>query len=310
MKKRCVIIGGTGFLGMNTAKALLNAGCSVVIIDKKMSKKYLFPEIFEFIDLHIFDYKNKDKLGSVLRKDDILFHFASSTLPGSSPDQIEKGISNDIVGSIGLFRAAVKKDVSKIIFASSGGTVYGDVKINPIIENTLNNPKCFYGVSKLLVEKYLKLFHVLYGIDYVIYRISNAYGPGQNPDSNQGLIANVIGKMLKNKPINIYGEGQTIRDYIFIDDIANAFLRAANNNVIKNDVFNIGTGIGYSVAEVVEKISKTLKVKPQIIREENRKCDVKINILDSNKFKMISGWEPKIDIEQGIEMTHKWIKTI
>lgn len=307
MKKRCVLTGGAGFLGVNVACGLLSEGYEVIILDKSLLTLTKFPELIKNASCHQIDYTDSEKLKAFLKKGDVLFHFACSSLPAISNDLMEGDIRLNVVESIKLFKIAQEKQVQKIIFPSSGGTVYGNSLGLPINENTPANPICSYGITKLMTEKYLYLFNRLYGIDFLIYRISNPYGPGQNFCREQGLIVNVIAKMLNNLPITIFGDDSMVRDYIYIDDLRNAFILGLKKG-IKNGVFNVGTGKGYSIKEIIEIISNIFGFTPKIIYSDKRLSDVQANILNPDKICSSLNWEPNTSIEEGIKKTYKWLK--
>ena len=307
MKERCVLIGGAGFLGFNTARGLLEAGYDVVIVDKNQPKPELFSKSGNIAQILLADYRNLKKISSILSNGDILFHFAYSTLPGTPFSKMETDVEENVFESIKLFRAAVEKGVKKIIFPSSGGTVYGEGKSFPINEDAATTPICSYGITKLMVEKYLYFLHRIYGIDYLIFRISNSYGPGQRAYTDQGLISNAMAKMLNGSEINVFGDGQIVRDYIYIDDVVRAFLIGLEQD-LRNKIYNIGTGIGYSINEVIESISKIINVKPKISYSKKRLIDVGKNILDSERMRGESGWRARVTVEEGIRKTYAWIK--
>lgn len=309
MKKRCILIGGVGFLGMNIARGMLNAGYDVVIIDRRPLIPDHFFNFTKDIPFFLVDYKDSQKLENIFKTNDVLFHLAYSTLPGTSPDEMDDDVKENVFESIKLFKTAIKKGIKKIIFPSSGGTVYGERLDFPIKEEAPTNPICSYGITKLMIEKYILFLNRIYGIDYLIYRISNPYGKGQRGYREQGLIANVIAKMLNNSQITVFGDDQMVRDYIYISDVIDAFVLSMTKD-IKNDIFNIGTGQGYSIKEIIDLVSEIVGIKPKITYVNKRPIDVKINILDPSKFQSLAGWKAKVSIEEGIRNTYEWIKNV
>ena len=309
MYKNCILIGGAGFIGTNLAKGLLSEGYSVTVVDKLLSRFFTQSGIIDKVSFCRCDYLDLEELKPAIKNQEILLHFAYSSLPGSPINSMENDVKDNVLGSIRLFKFAAENGVKKIIFPSSGGTVYGDAGKSPIKESSPADPICFHGISKLMIEKYLFLFKRTFGVDYLLYRISNAYGPGQNPDSGQGLIPNVISRIYKDEQINIFGDGKAVRDYIYIDDIVKAFMSGIKYD-LKNDVFNIGTGIGYSINEIIDNISRTLSVRPKIVYSDKRITDVRSNVLNTDKIRSITGWKSEISIEEGIKKTCQWIKGI
>jgi len=307
MRKKCILVGGAGFLGTNVAGGLLSDGYDVTIVDKALPQFFKQSGIIDKVTFCRCDYLDLKILKQEMKGKDILLHFAYSSLPGSPIKKLDEDVRDNAAGSVKLFKLAVEAGVKKIIFPSSGGTVYGETDELPIRESSPTNPICFHGISKLMIEKYLFLFKRTFGIDYLIYRIANAYGPGQDPGGEQGLIANVIGNIYKKEPVTVFGKGDVIRDYVYIDDIVRAFILGIEKG-LKNDIFNIGTGKGHSIDDVINLVSKTLSVGPKVIYTARRLTDVRSNILDTGKIGSAAGWRPAIGIEEGIEKTCRWFK--
>lgn len=309
MRKKCVIVGGSGFMGINLARRLSLSDCKVTIVDKRRSPFVDLLKLPRDILFRNINYLDSKKLKPILRKQDILFHFACSTLPADPFNIIEKDLKDNALGSIRLFRLAAESGIKKIIFPSSGGTVYGVSDNLPAKEDYNTNPICFHGIMKLMLEKYLLLFKRNFGLDYLVFRISNPYGPWQNFNGQQGLIVNILGKMLKGLPINIFGSGEIIRDYIYIDDVSNALLLGFKDN-LRNDVYNIATGHGHTINEIIDIASAITNIKPVIIYQEQRFNDLNSNVLNIDKMRLATGWRPRVPIEEGIKKTYQWIKGV
>jgi UDP-glucose 4-epimerase len=190
--------------------------------------------------------------------------------------------------------------VKKIIFLSSGGTVYGKANFLPITESHLTNPCCSYGIHKLTIEKYLALFFQLYGLDYTILRASNPYGPHQNIGRNQGLIATTINRIQNGLPLEVWGDGSVIRDYLHVQDLVSAGIRVLNYEG-PHKIFNISSGKGRSINEVIQIISKQMGKKAKIIHLAERGFDVESNILSNELAKNELGWMPLMSIEEYID---------
>jgi len=307
MNKNCILVGGSGFLGLNTARALLKAGYNVSIVDLKEPSLPGFAEIAGEVKFHRVDYRDSGKLKSALKDQEILFHLACSSLPATSVANVEDDIGQNVLESVRLFRKAAELGIRLIVFPSSGGTVYGNSEKLPIDETFLTDPICSYGVTKLMTEKYLSFFNKMFGVDYLILRIANLYGPGQVPNAAQGLIANAIAKALANKPITVFGKGENIRDYVYVEDAVKALVVGIERG-LKNDVFNIASGKGYSINDVIGVISKIMEVNPQVVHSDKRLFDVEANILDSSKFISATGWKTEMSIEDGINNAYRWVK--
>jgi len=302
MNKRCLIIGGAGFLGLNLTKGLLSSGYKVLILDKTMAKS----SIMDRIDFVQADLMNASIVRNTIQKGDIIFYFACASLPGSPFEKIDADIHQDVEGFIGVIKAAISHGADKIIFPSSGGTVYGNPLNLPISEDHPTSPICYYGVTKLMNEKYLYMFNRTHGLDYLIFRIGNPYGPGQDPKRLQGLIPKAMKKIMDDEKVEVFGDGENIRDYIYIDDVVEAMVKSVDLG-LKNDVFNMGTGVGTSINDVLRVASSILKKKPQVEHLDKRPSDVATNILSSSKLYSEIDWKPKVPLKEGMKMTHRWL---
>lgn len=307
MNKNCVLVGGSGFIGLNLAKALIQAGYHVTIVDIRFPVIPGFKYTAKNINFCKVDYRDAKKIKGVLKNQDVLFHLACSSLPGTPIAKVENDIRDNVIESVRFFKNVVESGIRLIIFPSSGGTAYGNQEKLPIKETFLTNPICSYGVTKLMIEKYLFFFNKMFGVDYLIFRIGNLYGPGQMPNATQGVIANVIDKLLQDKPITIFGRGDNIRDYIYVEDAVKALVIGLKKG-LKNDVFNISTGKGHSINDVIRVIAKVTEIKPRIVHSCKRPFDVAANVLDSHKFFLATGWKPETSIEEGIKNAYEWIK--
>src|SRR4029434_4711286 len=186
---------------------------------------------------------NEEDVTQAVAGCEVVFHMISTTIPKSSNDNPAYDVESNLVGTLRMLEAARKAGVRKVVFASSGGTVYGIPKVVPINESHPTDPICSYGISKLAVEKYLHLYHALHGLDYCILRIGNPYGEGQRPTAAQGAVGVFLYKALHGGVIEIWGDGTVTRDYIYIGDVIQAFLKAMTYSG-EHRLFNIGAGEG------------------------------------------------------------------
>jgi len=296
---KCLILGGNGFLGRSLCLRLLKDGFEVRIFDRPRvseDKPDLDVEWFEG------DFLNSQDLESAMTGCDVVFHLITMSLPQSSNDNPIYDVQSNLVGTIEMLNLAVKLGIKKVIFPSSGGTVYGVPEKTPIPETHPTNPLCSYGITKLAIEKYLHLFHELYGIDYCVLRIANPFGEGQRMDALQGAIGVFIGKAIQGKPIEIWGDGSIVRDYIHVGDVSSAFVKAVNYNGATK-VFNIGSGMGRSINQILDEIEKGLETSVNRIYQKARKVDVPISVLDRTLAHLELSWEPKVQFDEGINKT-------
>ncbi len=202
----------------------------------------------------------------------------------------------------------MKSGVKRIVFISSGGTVYGVPKTIPISEEHSTYPTSSYGITKLAIEKYLDLYRSLHGLEYVTLRLANPYGVGQRLDAQQGAIAVFLARALRGEEISIWGDGSVIRDYIYVDDAIDAMVRSADVNIQGGCVVNIGAGVGYSINEILSAIEKVTGRRTNKKYVEGRTYDVPANVLDISAAARLLGWTPKISLEEGLLRFSNWIK--
>lgn len=296
---RCLVLGGGGFMGSHLADALLAAGHSVRIFDKKGRSTEDIAHIIERIEWYEGDFSNPLDIKTAVEGVDAVFHLISTTLPKGSNQSPVFDILTNVVPTVGLIESAHEAGVKKIVFASSGGTVYGTPICNPIAENHPTNPSCSYGIHKLTIEKYLALYNSLYGLDYTVLRISNPFGERQNPKGLLGAATVFLYRTLKGEQIEIWGDGSVVRDFLHVTDVADAFLCALNYNGPEH-IFNIGHGTGLSLNELLKVIEEVTGIKPDVTYTEPRPFDVKSNVLDISLAKRELGWSPKLSIRDGL----------
>jgi len=221
---RCLVLGAGGFLGGNLCHALLDRGALVSGFGRSPPPQALrHPDIAYAVG----DMAHPDTLLEAVKGQEIVFHLASSSLPESSNRDPAADLAAGLAANLRLLQICRASGTRKVIFASSGGTVYGMTKSVPIPEDAPTNPISAYGITKLATEKYLRLFHYLHGLDFHALRISNPYGPGQSPFRRQGLVAILLERLLTGKPIEIWGDGEVVRDFVHVNDVVEAFLTAA-----------------------------------------------------------------------------------
>ncbi len=297
---KVLVLGGSGFIGRNLIERLIEQGYGVYNFD--MHDSINNPNV-TFIQGNFNDIQ---KLSEIMSHIETVYHLISTTLPQSSIENPEYCISTNVINTIKLLDLCVKSKVRSIIFLSSGGTVYGDIKEVPISEDHELNPVCTYGISKLTIEKLLYMYNHLYGINCTVMRVSNPYGRYQNPSGKQGVIAVFLGKIMRRETITVWGDGSSVRDYIFVEDLVDTLVKAL---VLKNvnGVFNVGSGKGYSINELIEIIKRVTGEEIEVEYKNARAVDVPANILKIDKANKIFGWTPKIEIDQGVEEMWKWI---
>ena len=299
---KVVILSGCGFLGLHIAKKLIQNNIKTVLVDtKERFANPLDPSQYQRVEIE-YPYQNLDPLKSVLSRGDVLIHLGWSQVPNDDAYSFRQDIAGNALMSAELFSMAREAGVGKVIFASSGGAVYGNVGDSPIHEKCETNPVSSYGIGKLAAEKYLALLTSDSSTSHVILRIGNAYGNHLSATSTPtGLITFMIKKMLLDQAIEIWGDGEVVRDFIYASDIADAFYLAVTQQNAQG-VYNIGTGQGKTIRDVISCVETRLKRSAKINWSDGRSCDVEKVILDSSKFKALTDWKPQINLQQGIDM--------
>ncbi len=301
IKSQCLILGGGGFIGTALIERLITENVSLRVLDKAALRLSCGEDVYPGLDWHVGDFHNKDDLLKSLIGVDTVIHLVSTSLPKSSNDNPVLDVQSNVIGTLRLLDAMKEVGVKRIIYASSGGTVYGDPTYTPIKESHQTQPKVSYGISKLMVEKYLDLYKHLHGIDYLVLRIANPYGVHQRIENAQGAVANFIQKAMSHTPIEIWGDGSIVRDYLHISDVAESFVRALNYSGDEK-VFNIGTGVGTSLNDLIRLIESAI-AQPVITRFfDARSFDVAVNVLDNTLARRELLWTPKVSIEHGVKL--------
>jgi UDP-glucose 4-epimerase len=259
--KYILFLGGNGFLGKNVLQYfeefLVEQEHIHFVVAGRFSQG-ANADALGNVTYEVLDFSDKAALGALFEKYAFseVFHFASSTVPANSNEQIHDDIRTNLLGTIALLEYMVQHRTQKITYISSGGTVYGNTGPGGSQEEDFNNPNNSYGIVKLSIEKYINLFHKLYGLDYLILRLSNPFGPGHLSERN-GIINIAIRRALLHQPIVVWGDGSNTKDYIFVKDFSRIFWTLFSKN-ISNKILNIGSGNVYSVMEVLENIKKIL----------------------------------------------------
>lgn len=304
--KRCLVLGGKGFIGSNLVDRLKSLGNYVRVFDRPKNSGDNIIEVKKGVEYYKGDFVNEKDLEIALEGIDYVFHLICTTTPKTSNDNPEYDVETNLIGTIKLLEIIKRKNSLKIIFISSGGTVYGIVDNYPINEQQATKPICAYGICKLAIENYLHAYHYLHGLNYTVLRVSNPYGKNQNPKSIQGAVSVFMDKILKNRKITIWGNGEIARDFIYIDDVIEAFILAMDSN---NDsrIFNIGSGKAITINQLVKEIKIVSGRSPKIEYLPARDLDVPINYLDISLARSELKWMPMTSLNDGLRKTWEWM---
>jgi len=296
---RIVITGGNGFIGQNLVNGLLKAGYTNILIIDRAVKTSRIKTIQE-------DFSDMSKMKKIIQKGDTVVHLACTTIPAYSEDDIIKDVDENIVGTIKLLNVCSEKKIEKFIFLSSGGTVYGDHGKKSLKEDDKTNPFCAHGLMKLTVEHYINYFNLKYRLKYIILRVGNPFGRIQ-VDKPQGVIDRYLIAARSNAAIEVWGDGNITRDFIFIDDLVNLIIKTIKSK-IENQIINAGTGSGMSLKQIITEIKKIHGKNINVIYKKSRKFDLPYNVLNINKARKLLNWRPKYSTAQGIKIAYKRIK--
>lgn len=303
---RVLVLGGNGFIGSHVVDKLLREGHSVRVFDKNEEH---YRRALPGVDYHLGEFGNRGLLSEALNGIDVVVHLISTTLPKTSNDDPVFDVQSNVIETLFLLEQCVANKIKKIIFTSSGGTVYGVPQSVPVLEESQTNPICSYGICKLTIEKYLELFRQLHNLDYVIIRPSNPFGRRQNPFGIQGAIPVFLGKILRNEPIQIWGTGDVVRDYIYVEDLVDA-LYCAINSTTPSRVFNIGYGKGHSLSDLLAVMKSVTGRNLTVTYTKSRSYDVPEIYLDITRASKELNWEPSTSLVQGIRRTWDFVNNL
>jgi UDP-glucose 4-epimerase len=296
-----IVLGGGGFIGTNLCRRLAASGAPV----RAFSRHFAFPKAMAGVDLRAGDFADADALAAAIEGFDIVYHLVHATPPQPANADMAGDIRNNVLPSLALFDICRRLRVKRVVFLSSGGTVYGRSAMVPIPESAPAKPTAAYGISKLMIEKYLALHEHLHQIDYRVLRVTNPFGPFQSTAKNQGIVAMLIARGLAGQPIEIWGDGSVVRDFIYVDDVVDA-LDVASRDRSDFRVFNIGRGEGHSLREIVSRIEKLLGQDLKLIWKDARALDVPVSIVANARAREVLGWLPKTALDEGLEKTIAW----
>lgn len=305
---KTLILGAAGFIGTNLALRLReNPENELTLVDR--SKGYFIPALQEDHRIHIMEstFDDTTDFDTLLQGQETVYHLVSTTVPTTSNQHISQELQANVIFSSNLFEACVRNKVKKVVFISSGGTVYGREANCPLKEKTATNPISSYGIQKITIEKLLYLYHYLYGMDYRIIRLANPYGPYQRPNGVLGAVTTFTYKALRHEKITVYGDGSVIRDYIYIDDAIRAMQKIVEGES-KHRTFNLGCGEGTSIKKVLDTIEEILNVPLEIEYKEGRKVDVPENYLDISRYEKYYGALNPVSLAEGIRKTAEFMK--
>ncbi|KAA0104235.1 NAD-dependent epimerase/dehydratase family protein [Mycolicibacterium sp. P1-5] len=307
-----LVTGAAGFIGSTLVDRLLADGHTVVGLDDLSRGRTEnlagadTNERFEFVEA---DIASADLIGLFDKhKPEVVHHLAAQIDVRRSVEEPEFDAAVNVVGTVRLAEAARRAGVRKVVHTSSGGSIYGAPTNFPVNESTPVDPASPYAASKVAGEIYLNTFRHLYGVDCSFIAPSNVYGPRQDPHGEAGVVAIFANAMLSGRPTKVYGDGSNTRDYVFVDDVVDAFVRASGAGGC-GQRFNVGTGVETSDRQLHSVVAKVVGVADDPEFAPARLGDLKRSCLDVRKAEMVLGWRPQVRLEEGIARTVDYFRS-
>ncbi|MCD7109680.1 NAD-dependent epimerase/dehydratase family protein [Rhizobium sp. DKSPLA3] len=305
MRERVLVIGASGFLGKAVCVRLSELGYRLTGLSRSPKPENLGNVELDWVQADAADLK---AVARTCHGQSAVIYLASGASPARADTEPYMDFTSGPALALVALEACRMQSVNRFIFASSGGTIYGKASEVPTNENYQPRPEGIYGLGKLTIEHYMELFQKLYGMKCVSLRIANPFGPGQKMAGGQGVIAYALNSAMSGEPFNIFGDGEHIRDFVYITDVANAF-----HECLKYDgnvpAFNVGSGVGVSINAVIKMIDRCLGGSGlQINRLPPRAVDVPVSLLDTRLILAETGWRPLVNIEDGLKATVEYVR--
>lgn len=303
-----LVIGGGGFIGAHLVPLLIQSGRRVTVLGRRPQPTNELPLGATYLAE---DFGDIGGICSLLDSHQEIIHLAYATVPNTSFENPLADLEENLPPTVRLF-AEIAERGGRLVLVSSGGTVYGEARQLPISEEHPTHPISPYGVTKLTLENYARLYGVTHGLKYVCVRPSNAYGVGQRPFMGQGFVATAIASALKGMPVRIFGASGTVRDYLNVCDLATGILAALEHGLL-SETYNLGSGVGFSNLDVLESLSPILAgfgCRMLIEHLPERPFDVHANVLDSSRLFRDTGWRPAVDFKDGLAEMVDWLRRV
>lgn len=297
---KVLVLGGHGFIGSHIVESLICTGHQVRVFARHSPEFHYEAEWFKG------DFLDKSKLSEALIGMDAVVHCISTTVPATSAADPVYDITSNLIGTVELLRLMHLHNVHRLVYLSSGGTVYGNPESNPVSENAPLNPISSYGAVKVGIEKFIGISESMWGVEPVILRPSNPFGERQGHKGVQGLISTILNNIIKQQPTIIYGDGSAVRDYIYVKDLANLVCKSLISE--RAGTYNAGSGMGYSVDQVIATMESVTGKRVERKYTNGRGFDVKEIVLDNSRAVSDFGWRSTTPFELGVSKHYEWLK--
>lgn len=301
MNRSILLAGGSGFIGCHLVRALTRAGAACAVADRAES-----PGLPNGTEFHRTSLSDSARLHGALLGHDTLIYLAHESSAAPVAEQSEANLFLNLATFQAVLGAAVDAGISSVVLFSSGGAVYGRTEPHPIGEEAQARPTSVYGKTKLAMEQALNEVSKRTGLSGLVLRPSNAYGPGQNFQGQQGIISVGLARIAQDEAITIYGNGSAIKDYLFIDDLCSAVVALLRCKA--SGVFNVGSGRGIPLSDLLDWLGSIVGRTPHLNFEPPIPGDVHYNVLDCSKIKEVAGWQTTVPLKEGIKRTWEWIR--
>jgi UDP-glucose 4-epimerase len=302
MSTRVLVLGGNGFIGSHLVRALVAGGARVRVLDRAGS---LRGAPLAGVDYRDADFDDIASLAEALADVDLVIHLISTSVPGTGNLDPVADVAGNLIGSLRLLQQMRELGVPRLLFLSSGGTVYGNTLRVPIPEDHVLRPLSSYGIVKVAIEHYIAMHVELYGLRALVLRVSNPYGPQQGHLGVQGAVATFFKRILEGDAIKVWGDGSAVRDYLYIDDLIAFMVTAIGRGL--DGVFNVGSGQGTSVRELLTVIATVSGREPEVTFLPARGFDVRTVVLDTSKARRATGWVPAVPLREGCARYWAWL---
>lgn len=296
----CLVIGANGFIGSHLVDELVAQGHSVTAFDR------FSHEVGQFAAAGVRtiagDFLNQSEVADAVAGQDYVFHFVSTTTPATAENDPTLDVRTNIASSIELFESCVTAGVRKVVFASTGGAIYGSHGGARLTEDVVPLPVSPYAIGKLAIEGYLRYFGTKHGLDSVSFRISNPYGPRQRANKKQGVIPIFLHRIAAGEPITVFGDGEMVRDYLFVTDAVRMIAETVGRDTA-HPLYNIGSGTGATLNDVLAVIERVTGITPIVERKPIPSTYIDRVVLDTNRFTNEFGYDDFVTLEAGIAAT-------